>query len=283
LQLFYNLFPCIASSGLSSGNERRNKARDEEGVEARSPIVNDLPTLIRGHHWNGVLQRLELHPSDAKIPLRIQTRGGFSSTTDFFPLHYACERRPPVEVVEALLKVYPEAAIRRTMPGGALPLHIAATWYAEEDSIMALLEADRHSCKTTDELGNLPLHSACFSGTSTAVLESLLRAYPKAVLTRNNHGSLPEEITKRLKHDNRLPALALLNLCKDEVNAMRQEKHRRRRSDGCTQFGRAAMFLEESRVNPRKYKIENCAPTGVGVEVTYSVGTSTQDDELVWV
>jgi hypothetical protein len=280
-----NNSPCFFSkSGLSSRNNRGNKTRDGEGVEARSPIVNDLPTLIRGHHWNGVLQRLDLHPSDARIPLRVQTRGGFSSTTDFFPLHYACERRPPVEVVEALLKVYPEAVNKRTMPGGALPIHMAATWYAEEDSIKALLDADRHSCKTTDELGNLPLHSACFSGTTTAVLENLLRAYPKAVLARNHQGSLPEEITKRLKHDNRLPALALLNLCKDEVNAMRQEKHRRRRSDGCTQFERGAMILDERCViNPEKYKIEDCAPTGAGVEVTYSVANSTQDDELVWV
>jgi Ankyrin repeats (3 copies) len=260
---------------------RRNAARDVEGVEASSAIVNDLPTLIRGRHWDAVLQRLDLHPTEAQMPLRVQTRGGFSSTTDFFPLHYACERRPPVRVVESLIKAYPEAASRRAMPGGALPLHIAATWYAEEASVKALLDTDRNACKTLDELGNLPLHSACFSGTSTAVLENLLRGYPKAVLARNNQGSLPEDITKRLKHDNRLPALALLNLCKDEVIAKREEKHRRHRSDGFTQDSREAMILNE-RQGCERFEIDN-GPTSDGVEVTYSSSNKAQEEELVWV
>lgn len=267
---------------------RRNKAGDDEGVEASSPIVNDLPTLIRERNWNGVIDRLKLHPSEAKIPLRVQTRGGFSSTSDFFPLHYACERRPPAEVVAALLNVFPDAALKRAMPGGALPLHIAATWYAEEKAITLLLQADRNSCKTADELGNLPLHSACFSGTSTAVLEALLKAYPKAVLTRNNHGSEPEDITKRLKHDNRLSSLALLNLCRDEVIAKREEKHSRGRSDGYMLSAKEAIILNEldSHVNPKKYEkfeIEDGGLAGDEIEINYSGENSTKEEELMWV
>jgi ankyrin repeat protein len=218
------------------------------------------------------------------MPLKVPTRGGFSSTTDFFPLHYACERRPPVEVVQKLLKVYSEAATKRAMPGGALPLHIASTWYAQDACIVTLLQADRNSCKTMDELGNLPLHSACFSGTSTVVLENLLRAYPKAVLARNNQGSLPEDIAKRLKHDNRMSSLALLNLCRDEVIAKRQQKHQRGKSDGYMLSAKEAMVLDErdSHVNPEKYEIENCGPADTGIEVTYSCG-STNEEDLMWV
>jgi ankyrin repeat protein len=204
-----------------------------------------MPTLIRSHNWDGVLRRLKSHPSDAGLILRVPTRGGFTSTHDFFPLHYACERRPPAEVVEALIAAYPEALSRRAMPGGALPLHIACTWYTEEDAIRVLLKADRTACKTLDELGNLPLHAACFSGTSTSIVDALLRAYPKAVLAHNKQGSLPEDITKRLKHDNRVSTLALLNLCKDEVIAKRQEKHRRNRSDGYMPTPKEAMILNE--------------------------------------
>ncbi|KAG7361238.1 ankyrin repeat domain protein [Nitzschia inconspicua] len=265
---------------------RGNKKKDGEGVEASSPIVNDLPTLIRGRHWEAVLQRLELYPSDAKMPLRVQTMGGFLSTTDFFPLHYACERQPPVEVVQGLMRAYPDATMRRAMPGGALPIHIAATWYADELSVKALLNADRNMCKTLDELGNLPLHSACFSGTSTAVVENLLRAYPKAVLARNNQGSLPEDITKRLKHDNRLPTLALLNLCKEEVIAKRQEKHRRHRSDGFAVGSREVMVLDEpqgDQVKPEDVEIDNGGMTSDAVEVTYSSETGARDEELLWV
>jgi ankyrin repeat protein len=186
-----------------------------------------------------------MNPTDARMSLMVATKGGFTSTTDFYPLHYACERRPPAEIVQALIKLCPEAVSKRTMPGGALPLHIAATWYAPEDVIDALLAADRNACKTLDELGNLPIHSACFSGTSTAVVESLLKAYPKAILARNNQGSLPEDITKRLKHDNRVSTLALLNLCRDEVIARRQQKHRRNRSDGYKPTPKEKMILNE--------------------------------------
>ena len=108
-----------------------------------------------------------------------------------------------------------------------------------------LLAADRNACKTQDELGNVVLHSACFSGISPAVVESLLRAYPKAVLCRNNQGSLPEDITKRLKHDNRVSVLALLNLCRGEVVAKRKMKHRRNRSNGHSNNTEEAMVLQE--------------------------------------
>lgn len=225
---------------------RRNRGQ-AVGVEAgaSSPVANDLPTLIRNQSWEGVLQRLRMHPGDARMNLMVTTKGGFTSTTDFYPLHYACERRPPVEVVNELIKLCPEAASKRTMPGGALPLHIACTWYAPENVVDALLAADKNSCKTLDELGNLPIHSACFSGTSTSVVESLLKTYPKAILARNSQGSLPEDVSKRLKHDNRVSTLALLNLCRDEVIAKREQKHRRNRSDGYVPTPKETMILNE--------------------------------------
>jgi ankyrin repeat protein len=144
-----------------------------------------------------------------------------------------------------LVNLYPEAVVKKTMPGGKLPLHIACTWHAPDESINVLLGADRRTAKVPDDLGNLPIHSACFSGASSAVVEKLLKAYPKAVLSRTNQGSLPEEITKRLKHENRVTALALLTLCKDEVNAKRKMKHRRNLSDDYASGRKASMGVNE--------------------------------------
>jgi hypothetical protein len=206
------------------------KGRNGE-VEVQ-PVTTDLPTMIRNQNWEGVVSRLEVNPSDAEQDLVVTTRGGFQSITGFTPLHYACERRPPVQVIEALIAACPRAVATRAMPGGALPLHVASTWYAPVGVINSLIVADRNGCKTHDELGNLPLHSGCFSGTSTQVIETLLRAYPKATLVRNHQGSLPEEITKRLKHDDRRATLTLLGVCKEQVLAKREKKHRRNRSDG---------------------------------------------------
>eukprot|EP00934_Nitzschia_sp_Nitz4_P003563 Nitzschia sp. Nitz4//scaffold58_size112336//89721//91866//NITZ4_004046-RA/size112336-augustus-gene-0.13-mRNA-1//1//CDS//3329555028//3553//frame0 len=201
-------------------------------VEAISPVTLGLQTLIKNQQWEVVLARLEMNPEDAEQELVVTTRGGFTSTTGFTPLHYACERKPPIAVVDALISACPQAVSTRAMPGGALPLHAACTWHASVEVVSALLMANRNSCKTADELGNLALHSACFSGTHTHVVECLLRSYPKATLARNHQGSLPEEITQRLKHDNKRSIVALLGLCKEEVLSKREKKHRRNRSDG---------------------------------------------------
>jgi hypothetical protein len=244
--------------------------KQNETVEPLSPVVNDLPTLIRAQSWEAVIQRVKLHPTEVMVSLVVPTKGGFTATADFFPLHYVCERRPPLEVVDALLELYPQAAGKRTMPGGALPLHIACTWYSDVSVIDALLAADRTGSRTQDELGNLPLHSACFSGTSTSVVESLLCAFPNAVLARNNQGSLPEDITNRLKHDNRVTVLGLLNLSREEVIAKKQQKHRRGRSDGVI-----------ARVLNERFNAENDDPFASGVEIAYS--GSGDMENLVWI
>mmetsp|Transcript_26747 Transcript_26747/g.73586 ORF Transcript_26747/g.73586 Transcript_26747/m.73586 type:complete len:800 (-) Transcript_26747:1019-3418(-) len=225
------------------GNEEEdNLFRDDRGVFGK-PRANDgtnmdaakrydLPTLIRFQKWELVAQRLESNPNEARLNLRVPTRGGFTSTTGFTPLHMACENIPPKEILQKLIKLSPSAVGLKFMPGGKLPLHVACTWHAPKESIDLLLATDRNVCKVPDELGNLPIHLACFSGAPSIVIEHLLKAYPKAVLFRNAQGSLAEDIARRLKHNNRNSTLTLLNLCRDEVNKKRQMKHRRNRSDG---------------------------------------------------
>ena len=222
-----------------------SRGQHNKASEPLSPTATDLPTLIRTSNWDLAIQRLKMIPDEARMNLRVPTRGGFTSTAGFTPLHYACERRPPKELISILINLCPEAVVRKTMPGGKLPLHIACTWHASTEVIDLLLSADRRTSRIPDDLGNLPIHSACFSGGSSSAIEKLLKAYPKAVLSRTNQGSLPEDITKRLKHGNRISALALLNLCREEVNTKRKMKHRRNLSEGYGQSSREAMLINE--------------------------------------
>jgi len=254
-----------------------------QGTEPLSPTGSDLPTLIRAQNWEMAAQRLKMIPGDAKLNLRVPTRGGFTSSVGFTPLHYACERRPPKEFVLMLINLYPKAVSKKTMPGGKLPLHIACTWHAPKESINVLLAVDRSTSKMPDDLGNLPIHSACFSGASSDVIEKLLKAYPKAVLSRTNQGSVPEDITKRLKHDNRVTALALLNLCKEEVNTKRKMKHRRNLSEGYTPSTKEAVVLNErlSDFDPMNYEIDNFE--NGEIEITYSTEKNETKKELVWI
>jgi len=264
--------------GITPANNRNEFTKNE----SLSPIENDVQILIQHKSWSAAGQRLMMTPTDANLNLKVITRGGFISSAEFTPLHYACERRPPKEFIQKLIRIRPDAVKKRTMPGGALPLHISCTWHAKQETVNILLATDPNGCKISDELGNLPLHSACFSGTSVEVISALLKAYPKAVLVRNSHGSLPEDITLRLKHDNRIPVLALLTLCRDEILTKKKMKHRRNKSEGCiTTAKNDAMVLNErcSHVDPVSQAIENI--DSGEVEVKYS--DNSANDELMWI
>lgn len=249
-------------------------------MEANPSNITDLPSLIKNQNWDAVLHQLRVNPCDADEELHVTTRGGFMASSGFMPLHFACERRPPLEVIEALIAACPGAVMTRAMPGGAMPLHIACTWYAPASSISALLVADKTACKVLDELGNAPLHSACFSGTSTAVVESIVRAYPKSVRGRNHQGSLPEDICKRLRHDNRRPVLGILNMCRDEIIAKKKAKHAQTESmESLQEIANQAIAINQrdGPPMPEDHVYGEEDPT-LGVEVSYGA-----ENELVWI
>ena len=223
----------------SNKPKREEKKEDLEELE----LNVDLATLIQNRRWRTLLARLSHNPLEAEQDLNVMTRGGFVAASGFTPLHYVCERRPPVEVVNALLEAFPTAVMTRTMPGGCLPLHVACTWYATSEVVAALLTADQGGASVTDELGNVALHSACFSGADESVIFSLLAAQPKAVLSRNKQGSRPIDICKRLRHANRRSVMHLLTLKKDEL------LHRHRRSASSGTWSDAA--LEAAELNER--------------------------------
>lgn len=191
--------------------------------------TQDLATLIKNQNWEAVIDRLQYNPNESAEHLHVTTRGGFIATKGFTPLAYAVERRPPIEVVQALIEASPESVGIKVHPGGALPLHVACTWHACPSVINALLDAEPAACRVPDELGNVPLHAAAFSGATAPVVDALLRTYPKAALIRNHQGSLPSDICKRLRHENRKLILSLLNSFKEEIIT---QEHRRSLSSG---------------------------------------------------
>ena len=86
------------------------------------------------------------------------------------------------EVVQALLKVHPEAAQTKETCG-RLPLHYAACRQASVEVVQALLKAHPGAAQTTDSVRLLPLHIAAVQKASVEVVRALLAAYPKAVKT----------------------------------------------------------------------------------------------------
>ena len=262
------------------------KAKKQEGV----PSVPDplgvgvsLAHLIEQHQWNSVIARVRQDPLEAEQELQVMTRGGFMASTGMSPLHYACERKPPAQVVRQLVDCFPFAAMTRAMPGGCLPLHIACTWGSSPEAVKVLLAADSGSVRVKDELGNVPLHSACFSGADSRVVEALLLADGKSVLARNHQGSRPIDICKRLRHENRRVVMDMLTANKEEI----MRSHRAEDSGALSEIAREAEEMNQRSGPPgltnagRPHQVPPEHAHG-GVEVTIDSEDSGQDP-LVWI
>ena len=75
------------------------------------------------------------------------------------PLHWAVCMQAPLDVVDSLLKAFPEGAKAKGYDGN-LPLHDAAEEQAPLEVVAALLKAFPEGAKEKDEDGWLPLHYA---------------------------------------------------------------------------------------------------------------------------
>merc|ERR1712151_1094933 len=116
--------------------------------------------------------------------------------------------------------------------------------------VSALYQADPSTARTVDELGNRPLHAACFSGAATPVIETLLSSYPMAVLSRNNQGSQPLDIVRRLRHDNKKRVTLLLEEKKKKLLAsfMKNKNSHRR---GLSLVSYCGIIDEKKEMNKR--------------------------------
>jgi hypothetical protein len=164
--------------------------------------------ITKEKNWAAATLRCQHYPHEAREVLEVKVRGAY--TAKITPLHYACEQKPTVEVIRALVNADPSALRRRQEPGGQLPLHAACTWGASTDVIKLLLSACPESAEACDFLSNLPLHCACYSGADTLVSKALLRIYPQSVWPRNHQGSSAVDIARRLSHPNRREIIVLL-------------------------------------------------------------------------
>ena len=182
----------------------------------------DIISLIKRQEWETIIKRIESFSPIIKIPLHATFRGGYIAKAS--ALHLVCEQNPTYEVLDALVSVCPAALTWRKIPGGSLPIHVAATWKASSSVIGFLAAANPHSAKQKDEFGNLPLHCACYSGASKKVIESLLCTNPLTVNAKNASGSKPRDIVKRLSHGNKKDVLNLIDRVSLELRQKKKKQ-----------------------------------------------------------
>jgi hypothetical protein len=115
------------------------------------PPCSDLYDLVLDLDWDRVIQHCSDHPQDA----RFQEGDGLET-----PLYLACQWRPPLPVIQALIQANPEAL----------------QW-------------------TSREFRDLPLHMICrYDTTSTALLQEFTTRYPAGAVHATKYGKTPLQV-----------------------------------------------------------------------------------------
>jgi len=109
------------------------------------------------------------------------------------PLHTAASFRAPIEVTEALLEAYPEAA-SITNNYGNLALHFTAWKKGPLDVERLLLQVFPEGAAQKNNHGNLPLHYASHYNAPLEVVEALYNAYPEGAHQKNNDSNTPLDL-----------------------------------------------------------------------------------------
>mmetsp|Transcript_46813 Transcript_46813/g.141798 ORF Transcript_46813/g.141798 Transcript_46813/m.141798 type:complete len:612 (-) Transcript_46813:52-1887(-) len=109
------------------------------------------------------------------------------------PLHSAASFRAPLEVSEALLESYPEAA-SMTNNYGNLALHFTAWKKGPLDVEKLLLQVFPEAAAQKNNHGNLPLHYAAHYNAPLEVVEALYNAYPEGAHQKNNDSNTPLDL-----------------------------------------------------------------------------------------
>jgi len=180
-----------------------------------------VPNIFHGLHSLPVVDAiLERFPDEARVvkEARLEER----------PLHAACATpNVQIEIIRALLRVFPEAVSIKTREGktalhiasanptaspqilsllanqnpeaaqvrelrhDSLPLHYACAFRACLDSVEVLLKHNPQAVQAADGKGNLPLHLACLYQSPPEVIELLSDQYPPALSVPDGKGRLP--------------------------------------------------------------------------------------------
>lgn len=150
--------------------------------------MKTLFNYILDQQWKDVMSLLQTNPEHAKV----WSKMSFGDVEcRLLPLHAACCREPPVEVVDRLASVFPKALTSGDSVSRRLPIHLACLKSAQLDVVEALLAARPETAKTTSRHGRTPLHYACGGGASVDVVAALLKRFPEGAARRDANGWTP--------------------------------------------------------------------------------------------
>ena len=170
-----------AAAQVQSDLERSNSSNNH-GAGIVSSVLHDEARIT---NWSRVLQLCNSHPETAQ----------YCGPDGWTALHHACNRRcDRIDVMEALIKAYPEALLEQEEKD-MTPLHYAARFKAPTEAVKLLLDLypnhGQQTVKLKDRFGRTPLLYAVRYDAPPGVMEALLRVDASVVLEQDKTGESP--------------------------------------------------------------------------------------------
>ena len=104
-------------------------------------------------------------------------------------LHFACQNRPPSDVIDVFLSIAVEI-VQWPDTFGWLPIHYACAYGADTDVIKSLAESYPDSKTTIDRKGRTPLHFALGTANSNSAAVVVLLSSTGAASYADDNGML---------------------------------------------------------------------------------------------
>ena len=177
---------------------RSNSITAMPSASKQNPSLTKLVVALNANEWEDVVKRVTKKSCEAQV--WTLSDSPMDPPCHSLPIYMALRRKAPLEVIEALLKAYPEAARMREYYGMLL-LHVACQAGASLEVVQAIHQSNQQAAQIQDLTGMLPLHLACSSEACRCdVICYLLDAYPESLEIRDSKGFLATEYVRNGKH-----------------------------------------------------------------------------------
>jgi ankyrin repeat protein len=151
------------------------------------------------------------------------------------PIHLACAYGAPVGVISVLLQSYPPGAISADPHDGSLPLHIACQSTLSLAVVKLLLGFCPEATKAVNLQGRLPMLVAIVNKAPYGVIEALIEEDPLTVTVSDQDGKTPMDYAKQI-YGPRHIVVELLAMVHLFIDNKRSENRKRRNVVTCLQF-----------------------------------------------
>lgn len=173
--------------------------------------ITRLYEAITNEDWDEVIDAVKSAPAEARTWV-VRHHPDGEIMWRFLPLHSACARQPPVQLVSALLDAYRPAA-STCDDQGLYPLHYAAGNQASSAVIKTLLLNHPDATAEADPTGMLPLHYLAKWGPSDKLcLDILLLTNQKAALDKTEEGETALELALEGEYEEDLKEAVITTL-----------------------------------------------------------------------